>query len=229
MLRLSIRHSPIKDPEADFERRKCCVNVCLATIKAVRTYTETFGYHKPSGHVLTSALIESLYYIVSEQQRHQEQPSNNDDDDDQVVSQETLERAKTCSSALLHKLALTTAGASRACEALQEVLSPTKLDCDDGSYDDYEILLPGIVESDADMHAMQQDESASGDGLWRTTSEAAGQEYDPESPKLQMPSTSKINTISPSLGEFLGGVEDPFGDLVGGMDWESLLRTLPSG
>jgi hypothetical protein len=30
------------------------------------------------------------------------------------------------------------------------------------------------------------------------------------------------------LGEFVG-VEDTFDDLVGGIDWESLLRTLPSG
>ena len=143
-----------------------------------------------------------------------------------MVSQETLERAKVCCSTLLHKLALTTAGASRACEALQDVLSPTSFKCDDRSYG-YETLLPENLEGDFNKYPMQQDESVSGLGLGRTTSEAAGQEYDPESPKFQMPSTSLIDFISPSLGELVG-VEDAFGDLVEEMDWESLLRTLPS-
>lgn len=147
-------------------------------------------------------------------------------DGDEVVSQETLERAKVCCSTLLHKLALTTAGASRACEALQDVLSPKSFKCDDRSYG-YETLLPDSLEGDFNEHPMQQDEAVSGAGLGRTTSEAAGQEYVPESPKFQMPSTSLINFISPSLGEFIG-VEDAFGDMVGEMDWESLLRTLPS-
>jgi hypothetical protein len=106
-------------------------------VEGVRTYTETFGYHKPSGHVLTSALVESLYFIVSEQQRQPQQQFDKDDDnDDPVVSQLTLERAKSCASVLLHRLALTVAAASRACEALQEVLSPTTIKCSDESCDE---------------------------------------------------------------------------------------------
>lgn len=193
-------------------------------IEGVRTYTETFGYHKPSGHLLTSALVESLYFIVSEQQRQQQQQFDKDDDnDDPVVSQLTLERAKSCASALLHRLALTVAAASRACEALQEVLSPDEIH-------HYDLVSSCRLGSDPITHIVE-DEPSLPDDFWRMASEAAVKGYDGESTAPQRLATAEPQIGPRSLDGFVERVEseNPFGEIVGGLDWDSLLSTLPSG
>ncbi|KAL4861259.1 hypothetical protein BDV12DRAFT_180552 [Aspergillus spectabilis] len=227
-LRLSIRHKSIQNPEQDRERRRSCISICLAIIEGVRAYTDTFGYHKPSGHVLTSALVESLYCIVAEQQcQEQEQEQGHDEcSADPVVSQQTLEQAKSCSSVLLHRLAVTITGASRACEALHEVLPRISNNCEKDRYGE-DLLAPSLVENSHNSQTLQEESSVSGD-LWQTTSELAGQEYDPESTGPQWLMATKSANVLPSFGEFGEALDDPFGSLVAGLDWESLLRTLPT-
>ncbi|KAL3487919.1 hypothetical protein BJX62DRAFT_240521 [Aspergillus germanicus] len=237
-LRLSIRHKTIHNPEQNRERRRSCISICLAIIEGVRAYTDTFGYHKPSGHVLTSALVESLFCIFSEQQcqeqeqeqkqeqEQEQEPAHNECSADPVVSQQTLEQAKSCSSLLLHRLAVTITGASRACEALHEVLPRIPSNCEEDKYGE-DSLAPSLVGRNHNPQGLQEDSSSLCD-LWRTTSEVAGQEYDPESTVPQWLMSAKSENVSPSFGEFGEGLEDPFDSIVAGLDWESLLRTLPT-
>lgn len=224
-LRLSIRHKSIQNPEQDRERRRSCISICLAIIEGVRAYTDTFGYHKPSGHVLTSALVESLYCIVTEQQYYERDQEQGHDEGsaDPVVSQQTLEQAKFYSSVLLHRLAVTITGASRACEALHEVLPRTSNNCEKDEYGKG-LLVPSLVENN---HKPQTLSSFPGD-LWQTTSELAGQEYDTEATGLQCLMSTKSANVSPPFGELGEALEDPFGSIVAGLDWESLLRALPT-
>jgi hypothetical protein len=81
-------------------------------VDAVQSYTDTFGSHKPSGYFLTSALVESLYWIEIE--RRQETP---------VAEACHLDSAKETARRLLHDLSLSIGAASRAYESLSDVLS----------------------------------------------------------------------------------------------------------
>ncbi|KAL2815744.1 hypothetical protein BJX63DRAFT_389525 [Aspergillus granulosus] len=227
-LRLSIRHKTIRHTEPDRERRRSCISICLAVIESLRTYTDMFGYHKPSGHVLTSALVECLYCIVSEQQQQRQSATDDkNDNDDPVVLQDTLERAKSSASLLLHRLALTTVGASRACEALGEVLSPTAINYRDGSYG-YRVLPPSLDDDDSISGTGQGEPSLLGD-FWRTISETAGQKNDLETTACEQLTMAESQGYAPLLSDFSQAVEDPFNDALERLDWDSLLPVLPLG
>lgn len=79
---------------------------------AVQSYSDIFGSHKPSGYFLTSALVESLYWIEIE--RRQDSP---------VAEASHLESIKETARRLLHDLSLSIGAASRAYESLSDVLS----------------------------------------------------------------------------------------------------------
>lgn len=79
-------------------------------MEAVQAYTGTFGCHKPSGYILTSALVESLYWVEFE--RRQTSP---------VFSQSFLDGIKTATRKLLHDLSLSVSAAARAYESLRDV------------------------------------------------------------------------------------------------------------
>jgi hypothetical protein len=81
-------------------------------VDGVQSYTDTFGSHKPSGYFLTSALVESLYWIEIE--RRQETP---------VAEECNLDSIKETAKRLLHDLSLSIGAASRAYESLSDVLS----------------------------------------------------------------------------------------------------------
>jgi hypothetical protein len=81
-------------------------------VDGVQSYTDTFGSHKPSGYFLTSALVESLYWIEIE--RRQETP---------VAEECHLDSIKETAKRLLHDLSLSIGAASRAYESLSDVLS----------------------------------------------------------------------------------------------------------
>lgn len=86
-------------------------------MEAVKAYTENFGCHKPSGYILTSALVESLYWVEFE--RRQIWP---------VFSQSFLEGIKTATRKLLHDLSMSVSAAARAYESLREVFLTENLD-----------------------------------------------------------------------------------------------------
>lgn len=101
------------EPEAlDFQRRETCLLICEDIVEAVQTYTDVFGYHKPTGYMLTSALVESLYWV--EHERQQLRP---------VVPEAKLEYLKGLTGKLLQDLALNIGAAARAYESLSALLS----------------------------------------------------------------------------------------------------------
>lgn len=81
-------------------------------VDAVQSYTDAFGSHKPSGYFLTSALVESLYWIEIE--RRQATP---------VDGACHLDNIKEIARRLLHDLSLSIGAASRAYESLSDILS----------------------------------------------------------------------------------------------------------
>ncbi|OKO95210.1 hypothetical protein PENSUB_11289 [Penicillium subrubescens] len=111
-LRLSIRHSHLRSEKHERQRRESCISLCKAMVDAVQSYTDSFGSHKPSGYFLTSALVESLYWIEIE--RRQETP---------VAEACHLDSIKETARRLLHDLSLSIGAASRAYQSLSDVLS----------------------------------------------------------------------------------------------------------
>lgn len=228
-LRLSIRYQPIPHNRPDCERRRSCISICVAVIEAIRAYTALFGYHKPSGHVLTSALVECLYCIVYEQQHQETGPSplGHGDSEEPVVSRDTLEKAKSSASVLLHRLALTTVGASRACEALGEVLSPPANNFHSESHD-YDLSTPALVGSDTAARTAEGDFSLLCD-LWQTSPNTAGNATGAEAMACREGLLSEPQRTPPLLGGCSITSEDPFGDSLGCVDWDSILPILPLG
>lgn len=111
-LRLSIRHDHLKHESSDRQRRGSCISICKSIVEAAQAYIDMFGHHKPSGHMLTSALVESLYWVEIE--RRQLRP---------IVPEATLTDIITVTGNLLHGMALNIGAASRAYESLSDLLS----------------------------------------------------------------------------------------------------------
>ncbi|KAL4802967.1 hypothetical protein BDV18DRAFT_145959 [Aspergillus unguis] len=111
-LRLSIRHQHLQPETLDIQRRETCISICKDIVEAVQAYTGAFGCHKPTGYLLTSALVESLYWIENE--RQQPHPA---------VPEAKLDSLKGLAGKLLQNLALTVGAAARAYESLSDLLS----------------------------------------------------------------------------------------------------------
>ncbi|KAF9891930.1 hypothetical protein FE257_002893 [Aspergillus nanangensis] len=209
-LRLSIRHNPIPSAEHDLQRRKSCISLCIAMIEAVRTYTGTFGCHKPSGHILTSALVESLYCVVSELRK-----------EDSVIPHRTLERVKIDAGRILRRLSYTIGAAARAYESLRDVLSS----------DDNESHLPShIVDQTQPSEDLSRflDFSGSADTLgeriWRVAAEPIDFDDNPGNTSRVVNGARETSPLHSA-----DGFESAFSDVVGGFDWDSLIRSLPAG
>lgn len=111
-LRLSIRHKPLVPDSLDRQRRKSCIAICKEMIEAVKAYTDTFGHNKPSGYMLTSALVDSIYWVEIERQNSH-----------QVIAEAIIADLRLQAANLLHDLALDIGPAARAYGSLGDILS----------------------------------------------------------------------------------------------------------
>ncbi|KAJ5999341.1 hypothetical protein N7451_007151 [Penicillium sp. IBT 35674x] len=110
-LRLSIRHKALTSKEHDLERRKTSVSICEVIIEAIRSYMITTTSLKPSGYILTTALVESLYHLIPEECH----PAP-------VVSNELLKGMICSASQLLQTLSKSVATAYKVYQYLQDLL-----------------------------------------------------------------------------------------------------------
>ncbi|KAJ5663281.1 hypothetical protein N7507_004012 [Penicillium longicatenatum] len=203
-LRLSIRHHTLISDIHDCQRRESCISICKGIIDAVQAYTDTFGCPKPSGYFITSALVESLYWIELER-RH----------DNPVLPDILLEDFKILATKLLRDLSFESGAAARAYEALSDVLSAESLEnFHTGNFD-------GLLESSGnifDLGDMWNHKDPLSLGLGAMTTDPrnfGGQHF--ESP------------LNPSTCKPVEPYETQFNDCSEDFDWYSLMQSLPSG
>ncbi|KAJ5639985.1 uncharacterized protein N7484_007847 [Penicillium longicatenatum] len=146
-LRLSIRHKALTSKEHDLERRKTSVSICEAIIEAIRSYMITTTSLKPSGYILTTALVESLYHLIPEECH----PAP-------VVSNELLRQMVYGASQLLQTLSKSVATASKVYQYLQDLLPsdngfkpPEKLTASPPRQDPANQSLPLDCSADLDI------------------------------------------------------------------------------
>ncbi|KAJ5560167.1 hypothetical protein N7513_002566 [Penicillium frequentans] len=190
-----------------FLRRESCVSLCKGMIDAVQAYTDTFGCPKPSGYFLTSALVESLYWV--ELERRQDVP---------VLPETLLNGTKSLATKLLRNLSFESGAAARAYEALGDVLSTESLEILHlGNFDEL-IESSGNMENMFDLGEMwnNKDPFSLDFGAMMTDSKAFS---DQDSKSPLSPSTRR--TVETNGSHFNQFSED--------FDWYSLMQSLPSG
>lgn len=175
-------------------------------IDAVQAYTDTFGCPKPSGYFLTSALVESLYWV--ELERRQDHP---------VHPGTHLDNTKSLATKLLRNLSLESGAAARAYEALGDVLSTESLESfDPGNFEEL-IESSENMENMFDLGKMWND----GDpflldfGAMITDSTAFGNQH------FRSP-------LTPSTRKSVETHGSHFNDFSEDFDWYSLMQSLPS-
>lgn len=174
-------------------------------IDAVQAYTDTFGCPKPSGYFLTSALVESLYWV--ELERRQDHP---------VHPESLLNNTKYLATKLLRNLSLESGAAARAYEALGDVLSTESLESfHPGNFDEL-VESSGNIESMFDLGEMWNDKdsfSLDFDAMI-TNSTAFGNQHS------KSPPTSSTRNSEEIHGSHFNDFSEDF-------DWYSLMQSLP--
>ncbi|KAJ5717728.1 hypothetical protein N7488_003374 [Penicillium malachiteum] len=129
-LRLSIRHKTLSSDEHDVERRKTVITICEAIVEAIRSYMVMAAWLKPLGYILTTALVECLYYILPEECH----PTP-------VVSNKLLKDLIYDASQALQSLSKLVATASKIYQSLKDLLpSDNALDSFDASSHDQQAV-----------------------------------------------------------------------------------------
>ncbi|KAJ5813817.1 uncharacterized protein N7503_000567 [Penicillium pulvis] len=190
-----------------FLRRESCVSLCKGMVDAVQAYTDTFGCPKPSGYFLTSALVESLYWV--ELERRQDVP---------ILPESLLNSTKSLATKLLRNLSSESGAAARAYEALGDVLSTESLgSLHLGNFDEL-IESPRYMENMFDLGEMWNDKDpfSLDFGAMMTDSKAISDQHSKSTPS---PSTRR--TVETHGSHFNHFSED--------FDWYSLMQSLPSG
>ncbi|PGH23911.1 hypothetical protein AJ80_01973 [Polytolypa hystricis UAMH7299] len=139
VLRLTIRHGSLASPSIEHQRRRSCFLIAKDILESISKYMSLYPAVRGSGYLLTSSLVEALYYIVPEFQRHSTSL-------DPRIVRNTLRKA----SSLLHTLSHTVGAATRALEALSCVLlidesMPGELSS--ASYNKHYLALPNPLQS----------------------------------------------------------------------------------
>lgn len=199
-LRLSIRHVPLQHEASDRQRRGSCISICQNIVEAVQAYIDVFGHHKPNGHMLTSALVESLYWIEIE--RRQLHP---------IVPEATLTGTITLAGNLLHNMALNIGAASRAYESLSELLSSG---------------LPAFVSQELGMLLdIPEDQEGIEPSMHDLLNSKAGpMEIQGMTEEL----VPKFDMLQESISQGAESLAEGAFDVTSDMDWDLLLNSLSS-
>ncbi|KAJ5646570.1 hypothetical protein N7490_002942 [Penicillium lividum] len=219
-LRLSIRHKPLTSKEHDLERRKTSVSICEAIIEAIRSYMITTTSLKPSGYILTTALVESLYHLIPEECH----PAP-------VASNELLKGMIYGASQLLQTLSRSVATASKVYQYLRDLLpsdngfevpeestvSPPRQNSGDQN-------LPLDCSADLDIFSQT---------FWKTFMDRSEQDKNPEAQTYSEPKSQSFMQSSMMMPESLPTDGLPFTldelqcQLLMGMDPEDMAFGAP--
>ncbi|KAJ5798373.1 uncharacterized protein N7503_007669 [Penicillium pulvis] len=180
-LRLSIRHKALTSKEHDIERRKTSVSICEAIIEAIRSYMITTTSLKPSGYILTTALVESLYHLIPEECHSTP-----------VVSNELLKGMIYGASQLLQTLSKSVATASKVYQYLQDLLPsdnafkpPEEFSVSPPRENSVDQSMPLDCSADLDIFSQT---------FWKTFMDRSEQD---RSPAVQTHSESKSQSFMP--------------------------------
>ncbi|SCV57292.1 uncharacterized protein FFB14_15064 [Fusarium fujikuroi] len=132
---LSIRQRTLSPPETNARRVASCLRISIESLDAISHYLDNWGANPNAGYILTSSLVESIYYLTL---GHREGVS--------VLDVEALPLALHRAGSMLESLSATIVSAARAFKALRCVLN---FDFHD-SRPDYDLIFPfgGFPESD---------------------------------------------------------------------------------
>ncbi|QGI98413.1 hypothetical protein CEK26_011482 [Fusarium fujikuroi] len=126
-LRLSIRQKTLSSPETNARRAASCLRISIESLDAIGHYLDNWGANPNAGYILTSSLVESIYYLTL---GHREGVS--------TLDAEALPLALRRAGSMLESLSATIMAAARAFKALQCVLDFNFHE----SRPDYDLLFP---------------------------------------------------------------------------------------
>jgi len=176
-------------------------------IDAVQAYTDTFGCPKPSGYFLTSAVVESLYWI--ELERRQDVP---------VLPETLLSNTISFAAKLLRNMSFESGAAARAYEALSDVLSTDSLESFQPENFNELVGFSENMENIFDLGEMwnEKDPFLLDFGAMITDPKQIGDRHfkSPLSPSTRKPVETHGSHVNDFPADF---------------DWYSLMQSLPSG
>lgn len=110
-LRLNMRHRTLEPQELNVQRVESCLVIVAETLNALDQYLENWGVKQNSGYIITSALVEAIYYITLGYR-----------EGIPVMNSRTLSATLAQAGNMLKTLSNTIMSAARAFEALRCVL-----------------------------------------------------------------------------------------------------------
>ncbi|TVY63141.1 putative transcriptional regulatory protein [Fusarium oxysporum f. sp. cubense] len=133
-LRLSIRQRTLSPPETNSRRVASCLRISIESLDGIGHYLDNWGANPNAGYILTSSLVESIYYLTL---GHREGVP--------MLDAEALPPALHRAGSMLESLSATIVSAARAFKALQCVLNFNFHE----SRPNYDLLFPlaGFPES----------------------------------------------------------------------------------
>jgi hypothetical protein len=180
------------------------MTICKDIIEAVQAYTDTFGHNKPSGYMLTSALVESIYWVEFERQKSPP-----------VLEEAVLAKLRLLAANLLHDLALDIGSAARAYGSLGDILSSE---------------FAALASQEIDSVSQNPDKSQSSQsylqsiGLSSSDSLESLMSFDLDDTTGLMP---VFDRIPGSIAPHSRSAEDAF-DVAPNIDWNTLINSLSS-
>ncbi|KAF5578112.1 hypothetical protein FPANT_10099 [Fusarium pseudoanthophilum] len=126
-LRLSIRQKTLSPPETNARRAASCLSISIESLDAMGHYLDNWGANPRGGYILTSSLVESIYYITL---GHREGVS--------IIDPEPFSLALRRARNMLESLSATIMSAARAFKALRCVLDFNFHE----SRPDYDLIFP---------------------------------------------------------------------------------------